>query len=443
MMRIFIGLTEVSGYYANLSRGFEELGIQSLHVPLQEHRFRYADISQLPLPARVAGWCVKQRVAVPQSAPTRRWLWLVLVLLTRLLLFAWALTRFDVFILGGGSGFFRLRELPLLRMLGKRIVYVFHGTDARPAYIDGFFHELPPFSQSADIATAPERGAIAKAYVRASRGRKRDLARIERWAHAVVCGASWGQFLTRPFFSFLAIGIPMRIDRKPEGCADAATQRIRILHAPSQRDAKGTLRIRAAVKSLKNKGLLVEYVEVSGRPNAEVLAEIARSDFVIDQLYSDTPMAGFATEAAAIGKPAVVGSYYADRLSDELPAGLIPPTLCCHPDDIERAAERLVRDSTYRLELGRAAQEFVTSRWSARAVAERFMRMIDDTAPAEWTYDPARQAYLEGVGLPEWRVRQNVQAIVDTCGISALQLDDTPALRDLFLAFGRGARSSC
>ena len=55
-----------------------------------------------------------------------------------------------------------------------------------------------------------------------------------------------------------------------------------------------------------NEGLPLEYVEIVGQPNDIVLAEIARSAFVIDQLYSDTPMAGFAAEAARLGKPAIV-----------------------------------------------------------------------------------------------------------------------------------------
>ena len=43
-----------------------------------------------------------------------------------------------------------------------------------------------------------------------------------------------------------------------------------------------------------------------------VLEKMAMSDIVVDQVYCDTPMAGFATEAAINGVPVVVGGYYAD-----------------------------------------------------------------------------------------------------------------------------------
>lgn len=442
-MRVFLGLTEVSGYYSSLAKGFNELGIEALHVPLQGHRFKYADTRSLPLLGRMASFCVQRRVGTPRKRRLARALWLVPVTLSRILLFLWAVTKFDVFILGGGSSFFRLAELPLLHVLGKRIVYVFHGTDARPAYIDGFFHELPPYSQSVDISAVPERPVIADAYIRASRARKRYVRMVEPWATAVVCVPSYAQFLTRPFYNFLAIGIPIRLDWVPELNQEAASGKVRILHAPSQRDAKGTLGIRKAVESLRLKGLPIDYTEISGRPNAEVLKQIARSDFVIDQLYSDTPMAGFATEAAYLGKPAVVGGYYAEVMKEDLPGESIPPSLFCLPEHIEAAIEKLTQDSLFRADLGRKAMGFVRGHWNARAVAARFLRLVEGSAPSEWRCESARLHYLGGAGLHETRVRQNIKAVVDRGGVSALQLDDKPQLRRRFLGFAQGETPTC
>lgn len=442
-MKIFIGLTEVSGYYANLCKGFEELGIEVLHVPLQGHRFQYADTAHLPLPARLASYCVKRRVAVPAHRRLTRLTWLGLVTPTRALLFFWAFARFDCFILGGGSSFFRLAELPLLKLLRKRVVYTFHGTDARPAYIDGFFHELSQNSQSRDIASAPDRASIADAYIRASRQRRRALKKIERWADAIVCGPSFGQFMTKPFYNFLAIGVPAGLSSQGMAQNPNRSDCVRVLHAPSQQDGKGTDKIREAVESLKRKGLRIEYVEVSGRPNAEVLAEIARADFVIDQLYSDTPMAGFATESAFLGRPALVGGYYCDQLAEDLPAELIPPSLFCRPEQIGAWAERLARDSLLRQDLRRRAQAFVRERWRPRDVAGRYLEMIRGQAPAVWQFEPARLRYVHGNGLPEFRVRQNVRAVVERGGVEALQLQANPELESLFLEFAVGDTATC
>ena len=45
----------------------------------------------------------------------------------------------------------------------------------------------------------------------------------------------------------------------------------------------------------------IKFIEITGRPNQEVLELISTCDFVIDQLYSDMAMVGFATEAAFFG----------------------------------------------------------------------------------------------------------------------------------------------
>ena len=57
----------------------------------------------------------------------------------------------------------------------------------------------------------------------------------------------------------------------------------------------------------------------SGQPNSVVLEQLARCDFIIDQLYADFPMPGFATEAAWFGKPAVTAGYALDLWKRTLP----------------------------------------------------------------------------------------------------------------------------
>lgn len=59
--------------------------------------------------------------------------------------------------------------------------------------------------------------------------------------------------------------------------------------------------------------------------NATVLQELQQCDFVIDELYSDVPLAMLATEAAIFGKPVIVGGYYSNNFSPENPDSQIPP----------------------------------------------------------------------------------------------------------------------
>ena len=41
-MRVFIGLTEVAGYFGNLAKGLRELGIETTLVDLYSHPFEYS-----------------------------------------------------------------------------------------------------------------------------------------------------------------------------------------------------------------------------------------------------------------------------------------------------------------------------------------------------------------------------------------------------------------
>ena len=260
---------------------------------------------------------------------------------------------------------------------------------------------------------------------------------IDKFADYIINIPPQAYFHSRPFISWWMIGVP---HERKDSNGDAAEKNgwsgnIRILHAPSKPEPKGTPIIRQAVQSLKNKGYYIDYVEITGRPNSEVLQELAKCDFIVDELYSDTPMAVFATEAAFAGKPAVVGSYYFNQLKDDLPAENIPPSMFCHPDDLEAAMEKLIIDKSYREKLGRKAREFVMTNWSARKVAENYMSLIKGTFPEEWLYDPGNIKYIHGCGLSEEKVKTIIAAFLKTGGEKSLCLSDKPELEKMFVRF--------
>lgn len=453
-MRIFIGLTEVSGYYANLKRGFDELGVPATYVTLHAHPFGYGELGgQTGLPA-LARYCVERRVALANRRSLRGAFWLAMVLLTRVPLLLWALARFDVFILGGGSSFLRRVELPLLRLLGKRVIYMFHGTDSRPGYIDGFCEGIPRLSESPfeelsaraerDPDAAAELAARVRGYLKATRRRWSNVRWVERFADVVISHPAHGHFHTRPFAMSLIVGLPYQFRGSAAGASGRSPDpsAVRVLHSPSQPEGKGTYAIRRAIEAVRRRGVAIELVEITGRPNAEVLEELRRCDFVVDQAFSDYPMAAFAMEAAFFGKPAVVGGYYADRVGSEIAEEWIPPTEFCHPDRIAEAIERLARDPAYREDLGARARDFVQRNWAAREVAARYLRLIRGDVPREWLFDPREVRYALGIGQPEVRTRAILRAILERHGTEALRLTDKPDLEALFVALARGGEVS-
>jgi hypothetical protein len=201
---------------------------------------------------------------------------------------------------------------------------------------------------------------------------------------------------------------------------------------------KGSERIDEIIERLKNKGHAIDYVQIRGKPFKEVLVEIQKCDFVVDQVFSDTPMAGFAKESAWFGKPAVVGGYGFEILREFVSDQTWPPSMICQPDGLEKAILRLVEDVEYRKSLGEKAQRFVREKWAAGQVASRYLRLINGDVPSEWWFDPARVTYLEGAGQSTEKTRSIVQAIIERYGVESLQLSHRPALERAFVDFSQG-----
>jgi hypothetical protein len=153
-------------------------------------------------------------------------------------------------------------------------------------------------------------------------------------------------------------------------------------------------------------------------------------------------MAGFATEAAFFGKPAVVGGYYATMIREEMEEKYIPPSLFVHPDQVEAAVERMIVDLKFRLDLGKRAQEFVRANWSPKAVAEKYVRIINEDVPEDWWFDPNKIRYLQGAGLEESKVKDTVRRLIEYRGRGALQLTDKPELEQAFVDFAYSDFSS-
>lgn len=422
-MRVFLGLAEIAGYYQGLKQGFQELGHETSLVTLSKHPFGYAGVDENVL-ADLWQW-LHARPERSLNALKR---------VPRTLLFLWAAARFDLFIFSFGTSLLPShRDLPLLKQLGKKVLFQFHGSDSRPPYMDG-------------SVMAADRGRSVADGIRLTHERKRSLRQIERWADATVNIVPQAHLFEKPFVEWMQIGIPVRPAGAPTRDvieafwqARGAEGPIRVLHSPSHPAAKGSEEIAATIARLAARGIPLELVMMKDRPNREVLEELARTDLVVDQLYADYGMPGFAVEAAWFGKPVVIGGYAAGLWERLLPPEARPPTQYCHPSDVERAIEALATDALARRTLGLRARAFVETRWSPREVASRYLRIAAGDVPAEWLRDPRTIDYWQGAGLPEDRVRALIRAFVDEGGPGALEVADKPELERELLALAQSS----
>lgn len=431
--RVFLGLTEVAGYFTSLQQGLRDLGVTADLHDLSANAMGYREAALSGdrrsgilrrAVRRVRGSALTLGAAAPGSG--RRRIWDALLRVNRVLRMARAIAilplaviRYDTFVLAGGGMFLDGRELPLLRRLGKRIVVVFTGSDHRPPYLSGVW-----------VRDAMELGFGTM--VRDTRQLAARVARAERSAHAVVALTASAQFHRRPFADFLQVGYPFaRPDRAAVPPTPTDGRAVRILHCPTKPFVKGSDRIREAIAGLQAEGFAIEYREITRRPHAEVLDALQWCDLVVDELYSDSPMAGVATEAAAYGRPAVVGGYLAAERPTS-PEG--PPSRFVHPDDLQDAIRTLLNDEPARLALGARAMSFVTHEWAPRDVASRILALADGEAVASWFVDPGTITYVNGWGMSQATLATCIEGLVGEYGTAVLQLGARPDLQGRLLA---------
>jgi hypothetical protein len=335
-----------------------------------------------------------------------------------------ALRTCDVFVFSGRT-FLGGHDLRLIRQAGKRIVWVFTGTDHRPPYLNA---KLVRESKHDPKRLVAEADMIRK-----------RVHQVEAYAHAIVAHGPSSQFHRKPFAELLSVGIPVRPAQPNDIGPWPGEAGVRILHCPTD-PAKGSHEIRSAVGRLRSGGLQISYLEVAGRPNAEVRTRIEQADMVIDEIYSDSPMGALAAEAAFAGVPTVVGGYWATDIRQSLPEQSIPPSAFVPPGAIEATIERLVRDASERQALGHRAREFVTTIWRPDRVAERVLSLVADNPSGIVMRDPLTLTYCLGWGMSRDSHRESVRRTIRSGGRAGLGLSHNPTLEALMLASGEGGQ---
>lgn len=417
--RVFVGLNEVAGYYGSLVAGLRGLGLDADLVTFREHEFAYGGPRAESLALRMIRAGLRHRgdaAGYVSSRLVRLFIWPL-----KILVFLASIGRYDVFVFGYGrtfTGGLIPVDLWLLRALGKRVILMFNGSDSRPPWLQGG-------------ASTPPNRRRARQIIGRTRRKKSRIRWLERWSDVIVSSPLHAQFHERPFVNSLFVGVPVDVGSAtprsvPED--DDPHRPVVALHAPSNPAIKGSQLIRESVISLQDQGLAIELREVIGQPHAAVLEALQACDLVIDQLYSDAPMAGLATEAAWFGVPSVVGGYDLEALDQCMPEGSMPPTLRCHPDRLQPAVRRLVEQPDFRRELGEKARAFVTARWNREAVARQYLRLFADEIPEEWLFDPKAIEFAHGVGISEQDLSERLAALLTHGGPHCLLIDDKPDL---------------
>ena len=424
-MRILVGITEIAGYYAALAPALRRRGHLVRCVITKPRNPGYDDPENTGFPALVTEWC--QRLGeIRNRSLVHKVYWKVMTGAVRIVVLLWALFTCEVFVFGFGRSLLPLNlDLPLLKLFGKKILFVCHGSDSRPSYLD--------YGSVLDLKG--DRRTLRKTR-RDTKVRRANVRRMDRWSDWIVENPFSSHFHSRRLVNWYIVGMPCTL---PEAIPPEPEAGIKILHAPSSPLFKGTARIQEAVTRVQLEIPGLEMVTITGKPHGEVLAAIRTCHFVIDQLYSDTPCAGFAAEAAACGRPTIVGGFgwspewlQMSRLGEW-------PSLVCREEELEDAIRRMALDAGLRRNIAEAAIRRAQD-WSDDHVAERIECILESRAPEDWYFDPAEiPVFYSGGGLPEDTVRKVIGELIAWKGKEVLALRHQPRLERMAVEFAGSA----
>lgn len=255
---------------------------------------------------------------------------------------------------------FEQLDLPLLRRAGKAIFVTFQGDDARQGDVSAQFPvnsatEAPPGQYT------PESDA----------NKRRRIRRFGRYADGIY---ALNPDLLRVLPERARFVPYAHVDpRKWAGRPVGGNDRPLVLHAPTNRQTKGTRFVEEAVARLKSEGIEFDFQLVEGVTQTEAVALYRQADLVVDQLLAGW-YGGLAVEAMALGRPVV--SYVRE---DDL--GFVPqpmraqiPIVSAEPTTIHDVLKDLLTTRREDLsELGRRSRAYVERWHDPRHIAEQLV----------------------------------------------------------------------
>jgi len=139
----------------------------------------------------------------------------------------------------------------------------------------------------------------------------------------------------------------------PYSYPSVSNSRPLIIHAPTNREFKGSAAIEKAIQDVKATRAL-EYRAIENMRHQEAIAEYQKADIIIDQVLCGT-YGALSVEAMAMGK--VVVAYVRDDVKAYLPESL--PIVIANPDTVADVLKELLADPERRHRIGKAGRLYV------------------------------------------------------------------------------------
>jgi len=415
MRKVFLGYVDISKNLYYLSLGLKELGYdvwlfnyqnKSTKSILNKLFIRYLNKKSIP-----------QSKIIDLLNKTKYFI-------IRLLIFLNILLFRKVIIISFSGTLFNYRELFWFRVFKKKIIYWFHGSDSRPPYINKVYKVKLNSKQEFDNLLLKTK----QIYL--------NIKKIEKQVKYIVCPISHAHFFEKKVIDPIFIGKPFHFnevlikkDKKlfPEGIG------LKILHAPSKKDVKGSNIIREIISNIQNSGFQINFYEITSAQHSTVLQLICESDLVIDQLYSDIPIPSITKEAGFLGTPVVLSGYFMEVYDKKIFEKYLPPVYYCKPEELETTLRHLLNNRKELVEMRQKIKNFFFERFNSVNVANNFISLFDDNFFNQISLNPLDFSYTSGCGYSKSEVKNLINQFVKFYEKDSLLIHHNKVLSKAFL----------
>jgi glycosyltransferase involved in cell wall biosynthesis len=269
-----------------------------------------------------------------------------------MMFFLKAIAKYDIFHFHFGHTLLpRFYDVFLLKFFRKKIFFHYHGCDIKDR--DYLFIKD---KYSACRTCNP---------IKCNKNIKESKAIAKKYADGVFLG-------TPDLIEFYPQGVwlppPIHIDeieKASEGIAVSECEKIRILHAPSEPELKGTEYVLKAVEELKKEGLPIELILVQNMPWQEALKIFKTADIAIDQFRMGA-YGHFAAECMALKKPVIC--YIREDVKRYYPTDL--PIIISTGDALAATIRTLIADRERIKRIGNESYDYVKKYHDPEAIAQ-------------------------------------------------------------------------
>lgn len=244
-------------------------------------------------------------------------------------------------------------DLPIIKEKGKKMVMHHWGSDVRTAEM---VRNLNPYPLPPTYYTDEEI--------------HNQLEKISKYIDtAIVQDFEVVPYVKDYYKNVFVLPLACNIENFQVAYPSINTNNPLIVHAPTNREFKGSDHLDHAINEIKDKAQFT-YQLVEKMSHSNALSIYQNADIIVDQLLVGT-YGMFSVEAMAMGKPVV--AYIRDDVRSRFPDDL--PIVQATPETLAEVLLELIQDPIRRYELGKAGRAYVEKYHSADHVIKELLRI--------------------------------------------------------------------